>query len=271
MLSLRAIFQTPLPVEVAGLTPDRLAGLSAVEVARRPALVGRETVPWGELFQITGTADDGDVTVNGDVSRFKLIGKGMTSGRLTVEGSVGLHAGAEMRGGELVIQGNAGDWLGAEMRGGTIRVTGNAADNAGAAYRGSPKGMRGGSILIAGNAGSELGTAMRRGLIAIGGSCGAFAGAGMIAGTLVIGGACGQHPGAGMKRGTMAVLSGRVKIPTTFRYDCEYRPPFWAIAMKHLRSSGFALPPGIETRSIHRYGGDTVALGLGELLIPADA
>ncbi len=268
MLRLHATFQTPLPVEVDGLTPDRLAKLSASEVARLPALVGRETVPWGDLFQITGTADDGAVTVSGEVSRFKMIGRGMTSGTLAVDGSVGLHAGAEMRGGELTINGDAGDWLGAELRGGTIRVSGNAGDNAGAAYRGSPKGMRGGMILIAGNAGGEVGTALRRGIIAVGGSCGAFAGAGMIAGTLVIGGECGQHPGAGMKRGTLAVLSGRVTVPTTFRYDCEYRPPFWAIAVKHLRRHGFAVPVGMENRPVKRYGGDLVALGLGELLIP---
>ncbi|WP_020468351.1 formylmethanofuran dehydrogenase subunit C [Zavarzinella formosa] len=269
MLCLRAKFSSALPVEVDGLAPDLLRGLSASEIGLRPALVGRETVRWGDLFEITGHADDAEITITGDVSRFKLIGRGMTSGRLTVEGHVGLHAGAEMRGGELIIRGNAGDWLGAEMRGGTIQVDGHAGDNAGSAYRGSTKGMRGGTIFISRDVGAEAGTAMRRGLMAIGGSCGAFIGAGMIAGTIVIGGTCGPHPGAGMKRGTLASLSGEVTVPATFRYDCEYRPPIWAMTIRYLRSRNFRVEAGLEHRLLRRHRGDLVALGLGELLIPS--
>ena len=270
MLRLHAKLATPLPIEVDGLTPDALHGLSLPDIARRPALVGRDTVPWEDLFDITGDAADHEILITGNSAGYKQIGRGMTAGRITVEGSVGLHAGAELRGGELIIRGNAGDWLGAEMRGGMIRVGGNAGNHAGAAYPGSPKGMRGGTILIAGNAGSEAGTAMRRGMIAIGGNAGAFAGAGMIAGTLMIGGECGPHPGAGMKRGTLAVLSGRVEIPRTFRYDCEYEPPFWALIVRHLRQLNHAMPAGIEHRPIRRYGGDLVSLGLGELIVPSE-
>ena len=270
MLHLRAKPTSLLPVEADGMTPDALRGLSVAEIARRVALVGNQSVAWGDLFAIDGCADDGKIVVSGNLSRFKWIGRGISSGRLAIEGPVGTHTASDMRGGEVIIRGDAGDWLGAEMRGGSIRVEGSAGDNVGSAYRGGTKGMRGGSIYVAGNVGSETGRAMRRGLIGIGGSCGEFAGSAMIAGTIVIGGTCGNHPGAGMKRGTLAVLSGRVTVPRSFSFDCVYDPPIWATMMNHLRANGFPLEPGMEHRFVRRYRGDLVSLGLGELLIPVE-
>lgn len=270
MLQLLLKFNPACPVEIPGFTPDLLSELDCAEIANRTAKIGNELVRWGDLFQITGSASDREIAVQGDLSRFKMIGQGMISGRLTIDGCVCTHAGSAMRGGELVINGNAEDWLGAEMRGGVIRVSGSVGDNAGGAYRGSTKGMRGGMILVNQNAGSETAAYMRRGIIAVGGDCGSFAGAGMIAGSLVVRGSCGSQPGAGMKRGSVVSLSGKIVIPNSFGFDCVYSPPIWGMMINHLRKSGFEVAPGLEKRMVRRHRGDLVSLGLGEILLPAD-
>ena len=78
----------------------------------------------GEFFEVSGSGDD--VRVEGDLSRVRYVGAGMTAGRLTVAGDVGAHAGAGMRGGELQVEGDAGDHAGAGMHGGTLVVRGSA-------------------------------------------------------------------------------------------------------------------------------------------------
>ena len=108
-----------VPLEADVLCPDRLAGASRQEIAALPVLHGNERTRVGEFFAVYG-ADE--VRVEGDLSRVKFVGAGMTGGRLTVAGDVGMHAGAGMRGGELHVEGDAGDWAGAGMRGGTLVV-----------------------------------------------------------------------------------------------------------------------------------------------------
>jgi len=68
-----------------------------------------------------------EIVLEGDLSRAKQIGAGMTQGKITIHGDAGMHLGATMRGGEIAVHGNAGDWAGAEMQGGLIRIMGNAA------------------------------------------------------------------------------------------------------------------------------------------------
>src|SRR5262245_31337426 len=165
MLLLKYKSDTTIPVEAEVLTPDNLAGKSPAEIAALPLQHGNASVPLGEFFTVEGDAGDREIVIEGDCSRVKWIGAGMTGGRLTVRGSAGMHLGAEMVDGEVHVHGDAGDWVGAEMRGGRIHVRGNAGHLAGAAYRGSRAGMRGGVILIGGNAGNEVGSTMRRGLI----------------------------------------------------------------------------------------------------------
>src|SRR5919108_2102479 len=114
-----------LPLEAELLCPDRLAAASREEIAALPVWHGNERTRVGEFFSVSGTGDD--VRLEGDLSRVKLVGAGMTAGRLTVAGDVGMHAGAGMRGGELHVEGDAGDWAGAGMRGGTLVVRGSAA------------------------------------------------------------------------------------------------------------------------------------------------
>ena len=263
-LTLRAA--SSIPVEAECLTPDQLAGKSALEIAKLPVQHGNRQESLGEFFTADGDASDQDIHVEGDCSRVKWIGAGMTTGRITVHGDASMHLGSEMRGGEIVVHGNASDWVGAEMRGGAIHVHGNAGDLAGAAYRGSRLGMRGGVLLIDGNAGSEVGINMRRGLIAIAGNTGDFIGASMIAGTIFVFGQPGDRPGAGMKRGTLGFFGSQPRLLPTFRHDCAYRPPFLPFYLRQLRALGFPVEPALDYKTVHRFSGDLVALGKGEII-----
>ena len=262
-LTLRA--PSPIPIEVDGLTPARVAGLSAAEVAKLPVQHGNRSEPLGELFDVSASRL-ADLHFAGDTRNVKGIGAGMTGGSVLVEGDAGMHAGAGMTGGTLIIDGGAGDWLGAEMRGGSIEVRGDAGDQVGAAYRGSRRGMTGGAIVVRGSAGDEVGLLMRRGVIAVGRDCGAFAGASMITGSLFVGGRAGPRVGAGMKRGT--IVAGVVdELPPSFAYACEFDPGFLALYRRHLAAAlHFDLPFFGRVRC---YRGDLLAGGHGEMLVPA--
>jgi formylmethanofuran dehydrogenase subunit C len=266
MLLLKYTGTTTVPVEAECVTPDHLAGKTPDEIARLPLQHGNAPAPLGDFFRVEGDAGDGEVIVEGDCSRVKWLGAGMTRGRLRVEGDVGMHLGAEMSGGAIEVTGRAGDWVGAEMRGGFIHVHGDAGHLVGAAYRGSARGMRGGVILVDGKAGNEIGAVMRRGLIAVGGDTGDFPGVSLIAGTIVLFGRPGLRLGAGMKRGTIAVFGPLPPLLPTFRYDCTYRPVFLRLYLRQLLAWGFPLPGDVTDGAWRRYSGDLVALGKGEVL-----
>ena len=266
MLHLRYRGTTTIPVEAECLTPDQLADKSAAEVASLPVQHGNRQEPLGEFFSAEGSAADGEVLIEGDCSRVKWIGAGMTRGHLTVRGPVGMHLGSEMVGGQIDVYGNAGDWVGGEMRGGRIHVRGDAGHLVGAAYRGSRRGMRGGVILVEGRAGNEIGSTMRRGLIAVGGDTGDFTGVSLIAGSVFVFGQTGVRVGAGMKRGTIALWGGPPALLPTFRFACDYRPIFLALYLRQLQQWGFPLADEWWRGSWRRYSGDLVALGKGEVL-----
>lgn len=270
MLRLRYHGNTRIPVEAECITPDHLADKDTAAVARLPVQHGNAAVELGEFFKVEGDATDGAIVIEGDCSRVKWIGAGMTRGRITVHGDVGMHLGSEMRGGEIEVHGNATDWVGGEMAGGRIHVHGNAGHLVGAAYRGSRLGMRGGVLLIDGKAGNEIGATMRRGLIAVG-AAGDFPGVNLIAGSIFVFGATGIRPGAGMKRGTL-VFAGEVpELLGTFRCTCPYQPTFLALYLRQLRAWGYRFDDALFTASWRRYGGDLVALGKGEILTLAPA
>jgi formylmethanofuran dehydrogenase subunit C len=268
-LKLTLRIASPIPLEVDGITPERVAGLSPLEVAKLPVQHGNRSEPLGEHFDVTDRISvprRADLHFAGDTRTVKGIGAGMSRGFVYVEGDVGMHAGAGMTGGELVIAGGAGDWLGAEMSGGEIEVIGSAGDQVGAAYRGSRRGMTGGSIFIRGGAGDELGLLMRRGLIVVQGTCGEFAAASMIAGTVVLLGAVGGRLGAGMKRGTVVCVA-EPKLPVSFRSAGEYRPTFLPLYAAELRRLGATLPAGFGSGTVRCHRGDLLTGGRGEVLV----
>ena len=217
--------QPVVPLEAEVLAPDRLAGASRAEIEALPVWHGNERARVGDFFAVSGAGDD--VRLEGDLRRVQYVGAGMTAGRLTVAGDVGMHAGAGMRGGELHVEGDAGDWAGAGMRGGTLVVRGSAGRRLGGVRSGERAGMRGGEIVVHGDAGEQAGAGLRRGLIAVAGRAGEAAGLRMLAGTIVALGGLGPRAGAGMRRGSIVTMAPadaardlRVLRASTARRSC---------------------------------------------------
>ena len=262
--------QTAIPLEVEGITPERLAPLSQTEIERLEIYHGNRTVPLCEFFTVSGDASDGQVHWQGDLSGVHWIGAKMSSGTVHVEGNAGRHVGSEMSGGEIHVSGDAGDWVGGEMHGGLIHVHGRAGHLIGAAYRGSRRGMTGGTILIDGDVGNEIGHTMRRGLLAVGGSAGDLVGFNMLAGTILVLGSAGIRHGAGMHRGTIGLFSTeRPDMLPSFRYACRYQPQVLALLWRQLSKLGFAVPDELLTRDLDLYNGDLIEGGRGEMLLRA--
>jgi formylmethanofuran dehydrogenase subunit C len=266
-LVLSLIQPSPVPTELQGITPDRLATLSPAEIEQLPVLQGNRRLPLAEVFHIAGSAEDLDIVLQGDLAGVHWIGAGMVHGRITVEGSVGRHAGSGMSGGELLIRGSADGWAGAEMRGGLLRIEGSAGALAGGAYRGATKGMSGGTLLIHGDAGSESGLVMRRGLIAIGGSCGDYPAFNMLAGAMFVFGRAGLRPAAGMRRGTLALLGpSQPRLLPTFRSSAVLQPTAVRLVLKRLQQLRFPIAAELYATCLEIFRGDLVAGGKGELL-----
>jgi len=259
---------TTFPVHAESLRPETFANASAAEIPRMRLPVGNTTAELGELFTITGTMDDGHLIVEGAMRSLGWIGRGMSSGTLTVRGEVGPGLGAGMSGGTIEVTGNVGHAAGAGMRGGTLRIVGDAGDQLGAAEPGARLGMRDGVILVRGNIGDDAGVAMRRGVIAVEGSAGEGFGRSMIAGSIVLFGQAGTTAGTGMKRGTIAIFDETPVEPTfPFQHACRYRPPVMTILLRSLESRGFPVPSRAYGGAFDRYNGDLLEGGHGELLV----
>jgi formylmethanofuran dehydrogenase subunit C len=261
-----------IPIEADSICPERFMGLSQAEIAALPAFYGRRQVTLGDLFVVEGAGAD-SITVKGDVRAVKKIGRGMSWGRITVDGDVGAHLGAEMSGGEIVVHGNAGDWVGAHMAGGRIVVEGSAGHSVGGAYMGATHGMTGGTIIVRGSAGREAGSRMRRGLIVIFGDVGEFAGVNMLAGSLFVWGQMGKRAGAGMKRGSIVALGTATEVLPTFRYVCTYSPVFLRYYLRRLRSWELIDDDewALGLAAFRRYIGDRNSGGRGEILVRVQA
>ena len=265
MLKLTLRAAPSIPLELEGITPQRVAGLSPLEVANLPVQYGNRSEPLGAFFEVAPDRHRlADLHFAGDLRNVKHVGAGMTGGSVFSEGPVGMHAGARMSGGTLILDSGAAEWLGAEMKGGSIEVRGCAGDQAGAAYRGSRRGMTGGSIVVRGAVGDELGLLMRRGLIVVEGKCGEFAGASMIAGSLVLLGEVGERCGAGMKRGTI-LTTREPHLPPSFRYSCDYHPAFVPMLLAELRTRRIGILPAFGGE-MKCFRGDLLTGGRGEVL-----
>lgn len=256
----------PLSIDLAGITPDRLAGLPLDAVQRLPVRADERAAELGELFAAAGEAD-GVLECRGDFSRVHFLGAGMAAGTIRATGSVGRHAAEGMTGGRLEVAGDAGDWLAAEMRGGEVVIGGTAGDNVGGALPGSDHGMRGGLVIVAGDVGHLAGQRLRRGIVAVGGSCGDAAAFEMRAGTVLVAGRIGPDAGLGMRRGSLVALADRPAIPATFRRGRAWLPPFIGLQLATLGRAGFRPATPLPGRFRHWHG-DTLAGGRGEILHP---
>ncbi len=272
-MPLRLTYKQPqsVPVEVEGLLPEFVRGLSLAEIERLEIFRGNEKLPLGELFKVSDDPSDLQMEFEGDLSGVHWIGTKMTSGTIRVAGPAGRHVGSEMSGGAIHVHGDASDWVGGEMHGGLIHVRGRAGNLIGSAYRGSKRGMTGGTILVEGPVGDEIGHSMRRGLLAVGG-CGDFAGINMIAGTILVFGPVGMRTGAGMRRGTIALLGGQAPmLLPTFRRGGSDKLPILKLVLRELASLGYPFDPALQEASYQMYHGDDVTVGRGEVLVPATA
>ena len=265
MITLTLKEQPTVPLEAESLSPDVTAELGHDALRALPVFLGKRKRRLDDFFEVEGAASD-ELAIRGDLSKVKWIGRGMTRGRVTIQGDVGMHLGASMKGGVIEVTGNVSDWLGAEMTGGLIRIRGNAGGQVGAAYRGGPRGMNQGTILIEGSAGIEVGMRMRRGIIAVAGPVRDFAGLQMKGGTIFLLGGAEIRTGAWMTRGTIVSLTPLQLLPT-FTYACTYQPTFLRLYARHLGTLGFAIPHESGGGTYQRYTGDTSGLGKGEILV----
>ena len=268
MLQLSLKSPTTLPIELAGISPDKLRERSIAEIERHAIWHGREKLSLADLFTVQGDASDERVEFCGDLSAAVGIGEGMTQGLIRVEGNAGRNVGLGMFAGEIEVTGDVGDGVGTEMRGGVIRVAGSAGDFVGGARVGSSRGMTGGVIIVEGNAGNDVGNRMRRGLIAIGGNAGEWVGRNMLAGTIVVCGTCGRHAGAGIKRGTLCLLKyDPLQLLPTFRYGCSNHVPVLGLIGRQLKSLGFENNLSNAARQWQHYSGDFLPSGKGEIFL----
>jgi formylmethanofuran dehydrogenase subunit C len=254
-----------VPLEAELLSPDTIASLRHDEVRALPVVLGKRQRRLDDFFEVEGDGSE-NLLIRGDAGRVKWIGKGMTRGRITIEGNAGMHLGAFMKGGSIEVTGYASDWIGGEMAGGTIRVRGSVGGQVGAAYRGSLSGMKGGTILVDGSAGIELGMRMRRGVIAVRGPVKDFAGLQMKGGTIVLMSGAEIRTGAWMVRGTIVSLKP-LRLMPTFSYACAYNPSFLRIYARSLLALGFSIPYETGEGAYRRYTGDTSVPGKGEILV----
>ncbi|MDD3042250.1 MAG: formylmethanofuran dehydrogenase subunit C, partial [Methanosarcinaceae archaeon] len=165
-----------IPIEAEYITPDAFAGKTKEEIETLPVWYGNEQHPIGDFFKVelegSASAEETKIVIEGDVSRVKRIGQGMTAGEIEINGNVDMHCGSNMAGGKIVINGDADSWLGCEMKGGEIVLNGNATYYVGSGYRGESCGMKGGKITVNGNTKDYLGEHMCGGEIQVKGNVG---------------------------------------------------------------------------------------------------
>lgn len=257
--------QAPLyPVDCSNLTPDRLAGKSASEIASTLIGYGNGSTPASELFEISGS-DTQKVIFKNTSSKLDRIGANMSSGTITVEGNAGAYLGFNLKNGEIHCHGNTEAFAACNMVGGLLRIDGNTGDFLGAGSEGLRKGMRGGTVIVKGNAGDRVGDQMRRGLILIEGNAGDYCGSRMIAGTIGVLGDLGAYTAFNMHRGTL-LLKKLPQLHATIQ-DCgSHTLPFLSLLFKSLEKYNTQFSK-FSTQRVQRFVGDAAYKGNGELLI----
>lgn len=251
-------------LDLSGLTPDKLAGMTSAEIAKLRVGTSRRPVAAGDVFKITGT-DASNIVFSGGSGRFDRVGTEMTAGRIRVAGDVGARAGRRMAGGLLKIEGKAGVQAGSSMKNGRIEIDGDAGEGVGGPMAGEIHGMSGGLVIVRGKAGDRVGERMRRGVIALLKGCGDHAGLGMIAGTIVATGRVGRYPGHLMKRGSLLFDRKPAELSPTF-VDCgRVEIAFPALFDRYLMEEGILDRPLLGPRPF-RFGGDNAVLGKGEIM-----
>jgi formylmethanofuran dehydrogenase subunit C len=250
-------------LDLSPLVPQRLAGKSALAIAKLELQTTRTQVTVGDAFHVRA-GDPRNIRIEADCDRIDQVGESMTAGSITVDGSVGSQAGRLMAGGRLKIEGDAGPWVGSGMTGGEIENIRSAGDRLGGPLPGEMSGMRGGVVVVRGNVGDRVGDRMRRGVIIVEGGAGNHAGSRMIAGTLIVRRKAGPLPGYLMRRGTIVLGDGSDELSPTFLdggiHELVAMRLLGAFVNRHSVKAATAL-----RRPLRRLAGDMAVLGKGEL------
>lgn len=251
-------------LDLSGLTPASLAGLTGLQIAKLRVGTSRTPALVGDAFKVTGK-DASSIVLDGSSSRFEKVGAGLNGGAIRVTGNVGSQAGRKMSGGSLLVEGNSGDHAGSGMASGRFEIRGNTGHYAGGPLAGELTGMEGGVLIVRGKAGHYAGNRLRRGIIAILKGCGDYAGYRMIAGTIVVTGRVGAMPGYLMKRGSLLFDRRPEQLSPTF-VDCgETDIAFSALFDRFLINEKILDKPLLGQKP-GKYGGDNAVSGKGEIL-----
>ena len=262
-----ALKQAPaLRVDLRGVTPAALSGLSVAEIERLTITHGTQTLALAEFFTVTRADAPDEIVFAGDLSRFDRIGWQLAGGRIVVEGSAGDYVGACMSGGEVHVQGSAGLLAACEMAGGTLTIDRDVGDHAASSLPGSMDGMRGGTLVVRGNAGERFADRMRRGTALVFGDAGDFLASRLVAGTIAIGGRAGAHVGYGMRRGSVVFAGSAPSVATSFVPALVEPVVAWQLLARDLARHGGPFA-GLAARRIGRHLGDLSADGKGELIV----
>jgi formylmethanofuran dehydrogenase subunit C len=254
-------------INLDGVTPAKLAALSAHEIGRINVGIDKGGLALGDAFEISGSPGE-TLTIEGSGPNVDFVGGGLDNGSIHVVGDVGSYAGRKMTGGKLEIRGNAGNFLASGSTGGFIHVSGNAGDNVGGFIPGDRFGMLGGTTVIAGNIGARAGEKMRRGTIIVKGKTGEGAGTRMIGGTIWAEGGIGPLPGFMMRRGTLIGPSVESLLPTFV--DCgKHDLVIVRVMSRYLKGALGDLAPKPMPLFVRKIGGDMATIGRGEILLPA--
>ncbi len=255
----RLITQLTQRLNVASLTPSRLASLSLAEINVLPLYYGQQPFPLSLFFEVTQLSHPAMILFRDSCSYLDGIGTALSSGTIWVKGEAGAYLGQGLCGGEIVVEGNVGVYAGNGMKAGKIQIYGQVGDYLGAARPGETFGLQGGNIRVAGHAGHSVGERMRRGWIEIGGNVGNYCGVYMVAGNIVVGGKVGKCLGLNMRRGTILLATPPDSLLPTFNASGQHGLLFLKL---------LDLPaPFSNTQRVHRWTGDLACQGQGEILV----
>ncbi len=254
-------------VDLSGILPETVLGLSKAEIERLPVVASGQQVRLGDVCRVQRSVRGKDeLLLRGETSRLERVGWRMGAGTIVIEGDAGYGTGEEMSGETIEILGNATDCLGLALHGGTIRVSGSAGDWCGANFPGEKEGMTGGVILVGGSVGIEAGAGMRRGVICVAGNMGEYCGARMIAGTILCAGLLGKYAGIGMRRGSLVASKISGMLPG-FWPAGEADTEWLRVCLISLVKMDVHAPEEWLRMTPKRHTGDHLEMGKGEFLV----
>ena len=161
-LTIRCTNRVPHHINLFGVVPNRLSGLTLAEIQQLTIRIDDGTGELGNWFQVTDGARS-TVKFAGDFSNCEGLGGGLENGFVQIEGNAGDFLADRMSGGTLNVIGSAGRYACSNLSGGVVTIDGNCGEYAAAALPGATRGMNGGTLVVRGNCDGWLATRMRRG------------------------------------------------------------------------------------------------------------